>query len=56
MSELKEAVKEFFTWLDREEETDSGRVFHPVTIGCCRVLWTEPLNDCLKRMRKFANE
>jgi len=29
-------VKELFELLDRTEETDEGRVFHPVKISCCR--------------------
>jgi len=49
---LEELVKEFFTYLDVEEESDSGRVFNPVTISCCRVLMSAPLDAVLERMRR----
>lgn len=53
--QLKKAVQEFFGFLNRTEESESGRVFHPVDISCCRALWLEPLEDCLDRMRKYSN-
>jgi hypothetical protein len=53
--ELKECVHEFFTkYLNYVEETDSGRPFNPVTIGCCRSLMLEPLNKLLDRMRELS--
>lgn len=53
--ELQELVKEFFTkYLNYVEETDSGRPFNPVTIGCCRSLMLEPLNKLLDRMRELS--
>ncbi len=54
MSKLKtlnEVVTEFFSYLDLEEESDSGKLFHPVTISCCRVMITPKLNECLKTMK-----
>ena len=54
--ELKEAVKEFFAYLDIEEESDGGRLFHPITVSCCRVMLHERLNSCLTKMKELANE
>ena len=53
---LKEAVKEFFAYLDIEEESDGGRIFHPITVSCCRVMLHERLNSCLIKMKELANE
>ena len=52
--ELGDLVREFFTYLDYTEESDSGRTFHPVTVSSCRVLLTEPVGMVLKRMRELA--
>jgi hypothetical protein len=49
---LQELVAEFFTYLDVEEESDSGRVFNPVTISCCRVLLSEPLSQVISKLRR----
>lgn len=48
---LHELVKEFISYLDYTEESDSGRIFHPITIGSCRVLMQEPLNKVLTLLR-----
>jgi 3'-phosphoadenosine 5'-phosphosulfate sulfotransferase (PAPS reductase)/FAD synthetase len=48
---LEACVKEFFTkYLNYQEESDSGKMFNPVTIGCCRVMMVEPLNELLDEM------
>jgi len=54
--QLKEAVKEFFAYLDMEEESDSGRIFHPISISCCRVMLHERVNSCLEKMKELAND
>ncbi len=46
-----ELLKEFFSYLDYTEESDSGTVFHPVSIGSSRVMIGEALADLLKEMR-----
>jgi len=48
---VRELIAEFFSYLDYTEESDSGREFHPITIGSCRVLMSEPLGMCLDRLR-----
>jgi hypothetical protein len=54
--ELQEAVKEFFDkYLNRTEETDSGKEFNPITISCCRALMLEPLDALLNRMATLSN-
>lgn len=40
-------VKELFELLEKTEETDDGRVFHPTTIRSCHVSDTEKLNKVL---------
>jgi len=54
--QLKEAVKEFFTYLDIEEESDSGRMFNPIRISCCRAMLHERVNSCLEKMKELAND
>lgn len=53
--QLRIAVKEFFEkYLDVVEESDSGKIFHPITISCCRALKTEPLEKLLTEMRALS--
>jgi hypothetical protein len=52
--ELKAAVKEFFDYLDMEEESDGGRMFHPINISCCRVMLHERVNSCLEKMKELS--
>lgn len=47
-----EILAEFISYLDYTEESESGREFHPITIGSCRVLMTQPLNMCINKMRE----
>ncbi|MFI3218237.1 MAG: hypothetical protein QX189_03870, partial [Methylococcales bacterium] len=47
---------EFFNkYLNIVEESDSGRLFNPITIGCCRVMKVEPLGQLLEKMRVLAD-
>ena len=53
--ELKECVREFFEqYLNRREESDSGRMFAPIYVSCCRVMKTKPLNELLEKMRVLS--
>jgi hypothetical protein len=53
--ELQGLVKEFFEkYLNRVEESDEGREFNPITIGCCRAAMLEPLNNLLDKMAKLS--
>lgn len=53
--ELRQLVYEFFTnYLNLVEESESGRLFNPITIGCCRVMMLEPLDRLLDRMRELS--
>lgn len=51
------ALQEF---LDRTEESDEGRIFHPVSVTCCRALWIEPLEkiliDLKEAIKKVKND
>jgi hypothetical protein len=50
-NELQECVKDFFEYLDLREESESGKIFAPIEITCCRALLTAPLDELLNRMR-----
>lgn len=47
---LKEAVKEFLFLLNKQEESESGRLFKPNQISSCRVMDGERLETLLKVM------
>ena len=52
---LKEVVKEFFNkYLSYVEESDSGYLFHPISVCCCRVMMLEPLGKLLETMRELS--
>jgi hypothetical protein len=54
-AELKATVRSFFQdFIDVREESDSGRVFAPITISSCRCMMTEPLAEVLAKMRKLS--
>jgi hypothetical protein len=54
-TELEACVKEFFEkYLNRTEESDGGKIFHPITISCCRALMLQPLNELLDKMAKLS--
>jgi hypothetical protein len=54
-AELKATVRSFFQdFLDVREESDSGRVFAPITISSCRCMMIEPLAEVLAKMRKLS--
>ena len=51
-AELRVLVKELFEkYLNRVEESSSGKLFSPVVISNCRVLTVEPLNKLMERIR-----
>jgi hypothetical protein len=53
--ELRQCVYEFFTeYLNLVEESESGRMFNPITIGCCRATMFKPLDKLLDRMRELS--
>jgi hypothetical protein len=54
-AELKATVRSFFQdFIDIREESDSGRVFAPITISSCRCMMIEPLADVLAKMRTLS--
>jgi hypothetical protein len=50
-TKIYDLVREFFTILEREESTDSGRMFHPTTISCCRVMEQAKLMKVLEGLK-----
>lgn len=54
--DYKDLVRELFELLDKQEETDDGRVFHPNRISSCRVADTEKLNQILNQLRKLGGK
>lgn len=54
--DVKQLVKELFSYLDYTEESESGRIFHPISIGSCRALISPCLDMTIKELRKKINE
>ena len=50
---LKKLVIEFFKILDTVEESDSGKIFHPVHISSCRVMTTKRLGEIFSEMKEI---
>ena len=52
---LKAAVCSFFNdYLDRREESDSGRVFAPIYISNCRCMTLDPMSKLMNEMRELS--
>lgn len=52
---LKTTVRSFFEdFLNVREESDSGRVFAPITLSSSRCMMIDPLCDILQKMRKLS--
>lgn len=49
-------VKELFELLDKTEETDEGRVFHPNRISSCRAMDAEKLEQVLKELKNTLED
>lgn len=49
-------VKALFELLDKTEETDDGRVFHPNRISSCRALDAEKLNQVLVELKRTMED
>ena len=53
--ELKAVMRSLFEdFLNVREESDSGRVFAPVTLSSTRCMMTEPLGNLLNKMRELS--
>jgi hypothetical protein len=53
--ELRVCVKEFFEkYLNPAEESDGGKMFHPITVSCCRVMMMKPLSKLLHKMCELS--
>lgn len=53
---LEKLLKDLFVILDKTEESEEGRVFHPNTIRSCRVSDTQKLENILQKLRRMAGE
>ena len=53
LAEMKVLLRGFFVLLDRTEETDDGRVFHPNVIRSCRALDAEKLEQILSKLKNM---
>lgn len=55
LTTLEASVKSFFDdYLNKVEESDSGYLFHPISVSCCRVMKLKPLGELLENMRKLS--
>lgn len=52
---IKRLLRDFFELLDKTEESDEGRVFHPVQISCCREQDRLRLNETLIKLKRYTN-
>jgi hypothetical protein len=53
--ELKLLVRSLFEdYLDVQEESDSGNMFHPIYISCCRAMKLKPLGELLNRLKELS--
>lgn len=50
----KELVREMFMIFDQQEESDSGKTFHPTYISSCRVMHTQRLQHILEFLRGWT--
>jgi len=50
-TKIYDLVREFFTILERQESTDSGRMFYPTTISSCRIMEQAKLIKVLEGMK-----
>lgn len=51
---LHRAVRRFIRLLETVEGSDSGTVFHPVTINCCRSSMIKDVEQTLDDMKKYS--
>ena len=56
LDKMKALLKEFFILLERTEETDDGRVFHPTIIRSSRALDAEKLEEILGELKGSLND
>lgn len=52
----KTLIKELFELLDRTEETDEGRVFHPNCFSSCRAADAEKMNALLIELKLMLED
>jgi hypothetical protein len=54
-NELRSLVKSFFDdYLSIREESDSGRIFSPIYVSCCRAMKIESLSKLMDRMMELS--
>ena len=51
IEKLETLIKDFFIVLDKTEETDEGRVFHPNRISSCRAEDGQKLENLLRLLK-----
>jgi hypothetical protein len=56
LEELDSLVRQFVKYLNLTEESDSGTIFHPVTIGCSRAMMLNDLGNLIKKMEDSVND
>lgn len=49
-------VDALFILLDKTEETDEGKVFHPVRITCCRAEYVASLENVLLGLKRTRED
>ena len=55
LEELQGLVREFFEkYLNRVEESDNGKEFHPIMLSCSRAMMIKPLDELLDKMASLS--
>jgi hypothetical protein len=50
--EINQLLRDFFEILERQEESESGCLFHPTVISSCRIMDTKRLDEILTALRR----
>jgi len=54
-TQIDELCRELASFILLEEETDSGRVFRPIEISSCRVMYSMRINEILKELKQYEH-
>lgn len=57
MSELEQyqtLVSRFFSLLETTEESETGKIFRPFSLGCCRVQLSKEMDDTLIQLKRLT--
>ncbi len=53
---IKDLLRQFFYYLDIEEESDNGNKFHPNYLRSCRAIDSQHLHELLGQLKQLASK